>query len=86
MKKKNKIISIKKFMKNKITNEKIQKKKIVLLLTTIMVISLFISGYSMGKGISKTKINSQTRCCKTYFGGGKQSGNNNNIIRYKRHI
>ncbi len=67
MKKKNKIISIKKFMKNKITNEKIQKKKIVLLLITIMVISLFISGYSMGKGVSKTKINSETRYCKTYF-------------------
>ena len=67
MKKKNKIISIKKFMKNKITNKKIKKKKIVLLLITIMVISLFISGYSMGKGVSKTKINSETRYCKTYF-------------------
>lgn len=67
MKRRNKIISVKKVIEDKITNEKIQKKEIILLIIVIMVVSLFISGYSMGKGVSKTKINSETRYCKTYF-------------------
>ena len=71
MKEKNKTISIKKFTKNKITKGKIQKKEMVLLIIIMMVVSLFISGYSMGKGVSETKINSETRNCKTCIRSGE---------------
>ena len=59
MEEKNKIISIKKFTKGKI-----QKREVVVLIIIMMVITLFISGYSMGKGVSETKVNSNTGIAK----------------------
>lgn len=56
LKEKNKII--------KITKGKIQKREAIVLLIIVMVASLFVSGYSMGKGISETKINSSTQIAK----------------------
>lgn len=64
MEEKNKIISIKKFTKGKIIKGKIQKRELVVLIIIMMVITLFISGYSMGKGVSETKVNSNTEIAK----------------------
>ena len=64
MEEKNKIISIEKFTKGKIVKGKIRKREVVLLLIIVMVITLFISGYSMGKGVSETKVNANTEIAK----------------------
>ena len=64
MEEKNKIISIEKFTKGKIVKGKIRKREVVLLLIIMMVITLFISGYSMGKGVSETKVNANTKIAK----------------------
>ena len=68
-----------KIIKLNVTKGKIKKREVVLLLIVLMVISLFISGYSMGKSMSTTKINSTTRYSKANFRSWKQSRNNNNI-------
>ena len=56
-----------KIIKLNIKKGKIKKREVVLLLIVLMVISLFISGYSMGKSMSTIRINSTTRSGKTYF-------------------
>ena len=56
-----------KIIKLNIKKGKMKKREVVLLLIVLMVISLFISGYSMGKSMSTTRINSTTRSGKTYF-------------------
>ena len=56
-----------KIIKLNIKKGKIKKREVVLLLIVLMEISLFISGYSMGKSMSTTQINSTTRSGKTYF-------------------
>lgn len=56
-----------KIIKLNIKKGKMKKREVVLLLIVLMVISLFISGYSMGKSMSTTQINSTTRSGKTYF-------------------
>ena len=56
-----------KIIKLNIKKGKIKKREVVLLSIVLMVISLFISGYSMGKSMSTTQINSTTRSGKTYF-------------------
>ena len=64
MEEKNKIIPIKKFTKDKIIKGKIQKREVVVLIIIMMVATLFISGYSMGKGVSETKVNANTKIAK----------------------
>ena len=64
MGRKDKIVSIKKFTKGKITNGKIRKREVVILLIIMMVISLIISGYSKGKSVSETKVNANTEIAK----------------------
>ena len=58
MNKENKIFEM------KVTKGKIKKRETVLLIIILMVISLFISGYSMGKGISETKVNTNAQIAK----------------------
>lgn len=53
-----------KIIKLNVTKGKIKKREVVLLLIVLMVISLFISGYSMGKSMSTTQINSTTEIAK----------------------
>lgn len=48
-------------MKMELKNIKIKKRNITLIILILMVVLLFFSGYSIGKGLSKTDINAKAK-------------------------
>lgn len=60
--KNNKIINI--IPEKKVKKGKMRKREVVILLIVTLIISFFISGYSMGKGVSQTKVNTEAQIAK----------------------